>query len=130
MDECAECQAKYETWLAARKEVTRQPEVPAAMLMEQRQRILERSGQPLGSFWHFLRWSPAMAMAAMALAAVLWMKPGTKPVAAVEAPAVVETAQASDTQVLADIYKTAYDVEPQAVVPLHGLFEDKGQAND
>lgn len=123
LEGCAECRSKYATWLAARKEVTREPEVPAALLMEQRQRILERSGQPLGSFRNFLRWSPAMAMAAMVMFAVLWNRPSPKPV-------VVETAQVSDTQVLADIYRTAYDIEPQAVAPLHGLFEDKGQAND
>lgn len=123
LETCSECQAKFETWLAARKEVTREPEVPAALLMEQRERILERSAQPLGSFRNFLRWSPAMAMAAMVMFAVLWNRPSPKPVA-------VETAQVSDTQVLADIYRTAYDIEPQAVAPLHGLFEDKGQAND
>lgn len=123
LEACAECRAKYATWLAARVEVTRQPEVPAAFLVEQRGRILERAAQPMASFRNFLRWSPALAMAAMALVVVLWNRPSPKPV-------VVETAQVSDTQVLADIYRTAYDVEPQAVAPLHGLFEDKGQAND
>lgn len=128
LEGCGECQARYETWLAARKEVTREPEIPASLLMEQRQRILDRSAQPLGSFRNFLRWSPAMAMAAMAVVVVLWNKPSPKPI--VETPASVETAQASDTQVLADIYRTAYDVEPQSVAALHGLFEDRGQAND
>lgn len=129
LEECEDCRTKYETWIAARKRVTREPEVPAAFLAEQRRQILERSGQSLGSFRNFLRWSPALAMAAMAVFAVLWNKPAPKP-AAVETPAVVETARSSDTQVLADIYKTVYDVEPQAVAPLHGLFEEKGQAND
>jgi len=129
LETCAQCQARYETWLAARKEVTREPEIPAAMLMEQRECILERSAQPLGSFRNLLRWSPAMAMAAMAVVVVLWNKPTPKAVV-METPAVVETAQASDTQVLADIYRTAYDIEPQMVAPLHGLFEDRGQAND
>lgn len=122
LDECEECRAKYETWVAARKRVTLEPEVPAAFLAEQRRQILERSGQSLGSFRNFWRWSPALVAAAMAVVMVMWKEP--------EKAAPAETMRASDTQVLAEIYKTAYDVEPQAVAPLHGLFEDKGQAND
>lgn len=129
LDECAVCRQQYDHWLAARKQVTREPEVPAGLLMAQRRRILDRTAQPLGSFRNFLRYSPALAMAAMALFAILWKAPGPGP-AEVDSPAPVATAQLSDAQVMADIYKTAYDMEPQAVAPLHGLFEDKGQAND
>jgi anti-sigma factor RsiW len=116
LEECGTCQAEYENWLAARKEVVSEPEVPAALLAAQRQQILERSGR---TFW---RWSPALVAAAMAVVAVLWNQP--------EKPVAMETARLSDTQVLADIYKTVYEAEPQAVAPLHGLFEDKGQSND
>ncbi len=129
LEECADCRAGYETWLAARKQITHPPEVPAGLLLQQRQQILERAGQPLGLFRNIWRWSPALAAAAAVLFAILWNVPGPKP-AVIEAPAVVETAQATDAQVMAEIYKTVYDVEPQAVAPLRGLFEDRGQAND
>ncbi|MBL8178094.1 MAG: hypothetical protein JNK48_25690 [Bryobacterales bacterium] len=124
LEVCAECRAKYSTWLAARRQLTREPDVSAGVLAEQRQRIFARTARPVRSMRSFWRWSPALAMVALVMFAVLWDRHSPQPVV------VVETAQVSDTQVLADIYRTAYDVEPQAVAPLHGLFEDKGQAND
>lgn len=128
LEECPTCRAQWETWVAARQQLVREPEVPADFLAAQRRQILSSAGQPLGSFSKFWHWTPALAMVAMALFAILWQAPAPKPVVE-EAPVAKKTAP-SDAELMADIYRTVYRVEPQSVAPLHGLFEDKGEAND
>lgn len=124
LDACAECGARWKQYLGSRRQlIERQPEIAANFLSQQRLRIQSRVEQaPQRS--PFLRWSPAFAVAAMALCAVLWKQP-VAPVAPV-AKRIVETATArTDAQLMADIYRSVYESEPGAVQAVEGLFEAK-----
>ncbi|MBI3681976.1 MAG: hypothetical protein HY235_16460 [Acidobacteria bacterium] len=124
LEECAQCRQRWEQWAARRQSVLQPPEVPAELLARQRRRILESEqaairdpmARPQRSLsgLRMMRWSPAVAAAAMALLVVLWKTPAPGP-----------QPQKSDAQLMAEIYRTVYDTEPDAVEPLHGLFEAK-----
>lgn len=122
--ECAECKARWNTLSAARQGLLRQEEqrgaeIPADFLAMQRQHIQQRVEQQRPRPF-LVRWTPAVAIASMAMAVVLWRVPLQK-----NAGQTIEIATTSDAQLMADIYKTVYDTEPDVVEPLHGLFDSK-----
>lgn len=122
LDACLDCRAKWEELAAARQHMLRQDEgVSPEFLATQRERIYSRIETRKRSAF-FVRWSPALAVAGMALCVVLWKSPAQR---SITQP--VEVATASDAQLMTDIYKTVYDSEPDVVEPLHGLFESKQQ---
>ena len=111
LDECVECRTKWEQWSARRRDSLAVPDVPAAFLSEQRRRIEARIDQPSG--WPlYMKWSPAVAVAALVLFAVSW-RTLPKP----------EPRASNDAQLMSDIYRTVSNAEPGVVEPLRGLFE-------
>jgi hypothetical protein len=89
-----------------------QPEVPAAFLAGQRQKIQERLAEKRQSF--ALRPIPAAAMALLLVAVMLWFRPATKPTA---------VAEISDAELFQKVYAEVYASQPRAVEPLQSLFE-------
>ncbi|MBI4903802.1 MAG: hypothetical protein HY820_09210 [Acidobacteria bacterium] len=121
LSECPDCLERWASLAESRQELLRtQSEVPPDFLADQRQRIHARMEQqrpkPL-----LVRWSPAIAVASMAIAVLLWKVPLQK-----NAGQPVEIATTADAQLMTDIYKTVYDTEPDVVEPLRGLFDSKG----
>ncbi|MBI3208643.1 MAG: hypothetical protein HYZ37_07055 [Candidatus Solibacter usitatus] len=122
VNECPECRRRREEWLAARKNITREPDLPAGMLAAQRECLYARMAKrPVAPY--FMRWSPAIAVAGVALFVVLWQMPVRR-----SAPLQNAYAGLSDAQLMTEIYKTVYDSEPDAMEPLHGLFQTKTES--
>jgi hypothetical protein len=61
----------------------------------------------------------------MALFAILWRAPLPQKIPVPTAPVTQSAAHSSDAQLMAELYKTAYDTVPDSVEPLQGLFEVK-----
>jgi hypothetical protein len=59
-----------------------------------------------------MKWSPALALAGLALFALTWQTPQPR----------VES-HPSDAQLMSEIYQTLSTAEPRAVEPLRGLFQ-------
>jgi len=112
LDECAECRARWNQWLALRRDLVTPPAVENAFLADQRRKLQHRIDRR--SVWPaYMKWSPALAVAGLALFALTWRTP--------QPP--VETRLSTDAQLMSEIYQTVSDAEPRAVEPLRGLFQ-------
>lgn len=112
LDECEKCRAQWEHYLAARRAVTLPATVQQSFLSGQRLRIEQRINRR--SAWPaYIKWSPALALAALVLFVFAWRTP----------PPRAEHRAASDAQLMSEIYQTLSDPEPRAVEPLRGLFQ-------
>jgi len=107
--ECPECRAERERLAMERRRVVTPPEVSHEFLAAQRRSIHQRLGQPMHN-WAQLRWGLSAA-AVLALTAGITFQ--TK-----RAPAI------SDEQLFADLAAIEQTAEPQAIAPIHQLFEE------
>ena len=114
LEACTECSARWQRVVHRRVETTGVEHIPAAMLAEQRRRILGRIEAPATSRW---RWVPAMAVASLAAVALVWYPPAPAP----------ETAKQEnvDAQWLSEIYSLERAEEPRAAAPIRNLFEQQ-----
>lgn len=115
LGECAECRERWEALLVRRKEALAAPDVPAALLAEQRRQIHRRMGERRAGFWN-LRLAPALAALAVVFMGVTLIRPTPEPVPA--------TLASNDDTFFTDIYTMLESAEPAAIAPLHSLFEE------
>jgi hypothetical protein len=107
--ECAECGAERDRLMLERRRIVTPPEVSNDFLAAQRRSIYQRLGQPMRN-WMPLRWALS---AAAVLVVMLGVTLQTK-----RAPAI------SDEQLFSDLATMEQSAEPQAIAPIHQLFEE------
>ena len=114
LDECGNCQARWQALMEARRRVIEPPVVDEAFLAAQCREIYRRLDAGDGrARW---RWVPALAMAGVALLAVVVSRP---------VPAPAPSLALNEPQFFAEVQDVASSYEPQSVVPILGLFEEK-----
>ena len=102
-------QSDFETWLRE-KTLAAEPEVSAEFLAAQRRAIYSRLGEPHHRF--SLRWAFSGAMVLLVLAGGLTFERHHA-----SAPSI------SDEQLFSDLSAMEQRTEPQAIQPIHSLFE-------
>lgn len=122
LDSCAECRARLELWRENRQSLLPQPVVPAGLLVRQRQQIDARL-QQRASRGVWTRWTPALALAGVAVVAILSRQPAPAPPAPAEQQEYTAMSK-TDAQLMADVYRSVYETEPGAVEAVQGLFEE------
>ncbi len=110
--ECAACGARWRALLQARGRVLEPPPIAEELLAAQRRAIYTRLEQPVSRRGWFSFAPAAVATAAVLLLAVL-----------LRGPAPRTNSEPSDTELFADVFVLAQGTEPQAVEPIHALFE-------
>ena len=112
LEECPECARRWQTLLSVRQRVMEPPPESEHFLADQRRRIHGRLGTSRP------KWLPiapaAIAAAAVIVLAVVLYRPG---------PAPAPEPGISDSELYADVYSMVQSDEPQAVEPMHALFE-------
>ena len=107
--ECAECRGERERLALERRRILTPPEVSNDFLAAQRRSIHQRLGQPMRN-WMPLRWAlSAAAVLVVALGVTLSTR---------RAPAI------SDEQLFSELAAMEQTAEPQAIAPIHQLFEE------
>ena len=112
LEDCAECAGRWRALLAVRQRVLEPLSVPEDLLAAQRRAIrgrMETSRNGTGWFGYA---SAALATAAVVLVAVLLRGPGPVPASIL-----------SDAELYAEAYALAVSGEPEALEPMHALFE-------
>ena len=111
--ECAECRAELERLRVVRRRMVAPPEVSADFLAAQRRNIYNRLGERRRST-AALRWAIPVVMAlAMVLSFTLLRSSKPTPLAT---PA--------DEKLFSELAAIEQDAEPQAIAPMHKLFEE------
>ncbi len=108
--ECVECRGEMERLTLERRRMVAQPEVSSDFLAAQRRSIHQRLGDPVRN-WMPVRW-------AVSAAAVLVVMLGITLNNAKRAPAI------SDEQLFSELAAMEQTAEPQAIAPIHKLFEE------
>ena len=112
LESCGECRDRWQRLLAKRRAISEGEEVSSSFLAAQRQSIYRRlDGKPSAVF----RWAPALALALTLIVGAFFFHPA--------APRPVPLADASDAQLLSDVYNLEQASEPKAAAPIRGLFE-------
>jgi hypothetical protein len=112
LEDCAECSARWRALLAVRQGVREPPLVPEEFLAAQRRAIRGRMDTSRSGTGWLGYASAAVATAAVVLVAVLLRGPGPAP-----APIL------SDAELYLEAYSLAVGGEPEALEPMHALFE-------
>jgi hypothetical protein len=115
LEQCPECQSRWNRLSTRRSELLRPPEVSSSDLAAQRRNIYRRLDRPARSA--AVRFAPILAVFAMLLVAFFLWRPGSAPQAPPPAP------QISDAQLFSEVSSMAQSSEPQAAEPIHALFE-------
>ena len=109
---CASCRARWDGIIARRLAVTSPPPVAGERLAAQRRAVwarIDASGtNPLR-----LRVASGLAFAATSVIALLLSMPGPQP-----------SREVADAQFFSEVQSMVEAVEPGAVSPIHGLFEE------
>lgn len=120
LEACEPCSARWEAVQDLRASVAGPASVSSALLADQRRQVLARL-EPL-PVWHWRRgWTPALAAAALLIAAGLALYQPGETAALPPPPVAVQT---SDPVWYEDSY-TIQPVEPRAAAPLRELFEEE-----
>jgi hypothetical protein len=112
LEDCAECAGRWQALLTARQGVLEPPSVSEELLAAQLRAIRGRMGASRNKPGWLGYASAALATAAIIVVAVLLRGPGPAP-----APVL------SDAEVYAEAYSVAAGAEPDALAPMHELFE-------
>jgi hypothetical protein len=107
--ECVECRGEMERLTLKRRQIVAPPEVSHDFLAAQRRNIHQRLGDPIRD-WMPVRW-------AVSAAAVLVVMLGVTLHTGKRAPAI------SDEQLFSEL-AAMESAEPQAIAPIHKLFEE------
>lgn len=108
--ECAECRAERDRLVLERRRMVTPPEVSNEFLAAQRRNIYQRMSQPMRN-WMPLRWAlSAVAVLVVMLGVTLQTRHAT--------PAI------SDEQLFSDLATMEQSAEPEAIAPIHQLFEE------
>lgn len=108
--ECVECRGEMERLTLERRRMVAQPEVSSDFLAAQRRSIHQRLGDPIRN-WMPVRW-------AVSAAAVLVVMLGVTLHNGKQTPAI------SDEQLFSELAAMEQTAEPQAIAPIHKLFEE------
>jgi len=112
-DTCGECSAEFGRLAAQRRGIVAQPEVSEAFLREQRRNIYGRLEHSMRNFAP-LRW--AISIAVLLVVAVSLTLPRWN-----RSPVLLT----NDEQLYSDIAAIEQTDEPQAIQPIHKLFEER-----
>jgi hypothetical protein len=115
LEECRDCAGRWRQLLAVRRCVLEAPEPSQEFLAAQRRALCERIERGDAPSWR-VPFIPSMAGAVMMLL-LGFLLSGPRPA---QQPSM---AASSDVQ-LTEVYAAVQDVEPAAVEPIHGLFEE------
>ena len=102
----------FEKWLHARTQSLPEPEVSSEFLAAQRRNIYRRLDEPRRN-WTSMRWALSLAMLLLLVAGGLTVERRHK-----SSPAI------SDEQLFSDLSAMEQNNEPQAIQPMHGLFQE------
>jgi hypothetical protein len=114
LGDCAECAQRWQTLLARRESVLAQPGLPEELMDRQRREVYQRLESSAKRRW-WLPFAPVAATAGVVLLAVVLFRSGPAP------PPVVSSA---DSGLYTEVYSLVQTSEPQAVEPIHALFEE------
>jgi ferric-dicitrate binding protein FerR (iron transport regulator) len=109
--QCAECRGELERLRQERRRVAAEPEISQDFLGAQRRSIYSRLDKPLG-ISVALRWvlsAATLLVVALGLTFERWHAPAQT---------------ISDEQLFSDLSAIEQTAEPQAIQPIHGLFEE------
>jgi hypothetical protein len=109
-------QTDFEKWLHERTQNLPEPEVSSEFLAAQRRSIYRRLGEPRRN-WPALRWALSLALLIFVVAGGLTLERRHK-----TAPGISTTI--SDDQLFSDLSAMEQRNEPQAIQPIHGLFQE------
>lgn len=121
--DCAECRGRLDALLRTKAGLRSQEEarsrVSPAFLAAQRRAVYARLDQAATSY---VRWAPALAGAGL-LAVGLLMFPHAQMRAPRAAAPTARVELNTNEQLFSDLYSMEQSVEPEAVAPIHELFE-------
>jgi len=112
VESCPQCRAELERVTAERRRVLREPEVSEEFLAAQRRNIYNRLGERTRN-WAPLRWAASIAMVLVLVFTLTLSRSRHSTVT-----------QPGDDQLFKDLAKIEQSDEPQAIQPLHNLFEE------
>jgi hypothetical protein len=112
IDSCPQCQGELERLAMERRRVLESPEISEEFLAAQRRSIYNRLGERSRN-WAPLRWVVSIAMLLVVVVG-LTLERSRKSTATLSA----------DDQLFRDLAKIEQSDEPQAIQPLHNLFEE------
>jgi hypothetical protein len=101
----------FENWLHEKTRGAAEPDVSPEFLAAQRRAIYRRLGEPRHRF--SLRWAFSLAMVVLVLAGGLTFERRHSSAASI-----------SDEQLFSDLSAMEQRTEPQAIQPIHSLFEE------
>jgi|SRR5579871_4528396 len=111
--ECGECRAEISRLSAERSKIVAMPEVPGDLLAAQRRSIYRRLDENPRN-WLVVRWAMSAAMLTMLVfGGLTYQRLHT------QTPQPI-----SDDQLFSDLSKMDQSSEPQAIQPIHGLFQE------
>lgn len=116
LESCEFCRSRWQSLLERRSQYLEAlPQLPETFLAEQRRRIYQRieAGRPVGFSFQPV---PALAALGVVVLGLLLSLP---------APERQPTRAAADPQFFTEIYALVESAEPQAVGPIHALFEEQ-----
>ena len=111
--ECGKCREEMGRLTAVRRKLVAMPEVPADLLAAQRRNIYGRLDENPRN-WIAVRWAVSAAMLTMLVFGGLTYERRHEQV-----PQPV-----SDEQLFSDLSRMEQSAEPQAIQPIHGLFQE------
>ncbi len=117
--------ADFEKWLHGRTQNLPEPEVSSDFLAAQRRSIYRRLDER-GHHAYAMRWALSLAMLLLMVAGGLTLerRHRTTPGVSAKATATMQaTATVSDDQLFSDLSAMEQRNEPEAIQPMHGLFQ-------
>ncbi len=112
VESCLQCRAELERLAVERRRLLDSPEVSEEFLAAQRRSIYRRLGERSRN-WAPLRWAVSLAMLLVVVVGLT-----------VERSRKSTASLAADDQLFRDLAKIEQSDEPQAIQPLHHLFEE------
>jgi len=114
LEQCRECNQRWQHVLAWRQVMLQQPAVSSDLLAAQRRRVYSRMEADPHRGWSFSL-APALAALSMVVLGLLLSNPRPVP---------PPTLASSDAQFFTEVYSMLESTEPRAVAPIRALFED------
>jgi len=108
--ECVECRGEMERLTLERRRMVAQPEVSSDFLAAQRRSIHQRLGDPIRN-WMAVRWAVSAAVVLLVMLGITLNN-------------VKRTPAISDEQLFSELAAMEQSAEPQAIAPIHKLFEE------